>query len=158
MPVEVIHPFKIVEIDQEQGPGLLRFERVGDRPQQLLAVGKAGRRIDAGVALRQPFRLLVGVEGVLKILRPAPAEQDDRNVEEEGDGQAGVRDPRPPECRPQHLTAQPDEQDERGDRRAGNDQLAAGDLDRLTRHASRYPHVWHAHDYRGGMKIFLPRG
>ena len=44
--------------------------------------------IGVGIALREPLGRLIGFERFLEILRAAPAEQDDRDVEEEGDLEA----------------------------------------------------------------------
>jgi hypothetical protein len=88
--VEVVDPLEMIEVEQEQdawNPGL---EHVVEEAHQLATVGKPGARVGVGVALGEPLGRLIGVERVLEVLRPAPAEQDDRNVEEEGDLE-GVR-------------------------------------------------------------------
>ncbi len=117
----------MVEVEQEQRAGALRLERIAQGAHQLAAVGEARRRIGIGVTLGKALGLVVGFERFLEVLRAAPAEQDDRNVEQEGNGQRPVvrfeRQAR--DCARQHLAAQPDEQDDRRDGRAGRDQMAA---------------------------------
>ena len=72
---------------RSSAPELFDFQRFGQRPHQLAAVGKAGRRVGVRVALGEPLGLLIGFERILQILRAAPAEQDDRDVEQERDRQ-----------------------------------------------------------------------
>ena len=142
--VQVIDPLEMVEIDEEQRSRLLGIKGVTDRAQQFPAVRQPRRGVDACVALGEPLRLLIGIERVLQVLGAAPAEQDDRNIEEERHRQAGVRHAGASERGAEHLAAQPNEKDEGGNRRTADDQLAAGNPDRLIRHASR-PHVWQTH-------------
>ncbi len=111
--VEVIDPLEMVEVEKQQDPGAFRLEHVLERAEQLAAVGKAGVGVGIGVGLGQPLGRLIGLERVPEVLRAPPAEQDDRDVEQEGDGQrAGRIRPRDgAEGRGQELAPEPDEQE-----------------------------------------------
>ena len=131
--VEIVDALEMVEVEQQQDARALRLEHVLERAHQLAAVGKAGVGVGVGVALGQPFGRLIGVERVLQVLRTAPAEQDDGDVEQERDRQRAGRIGRrhAAEGRRQDLAPDADEQQQRRDRRATGDQMAAGDADSL---------------------------
>ena len=80
-----------------------------------------------------PVRRLIGVERDLQILGPAPAEQDDGDVEQERDFQRARRigQRRAANRRRQQLAADRDKQQQRGERRACGDDVAARNADRL---------------------------
>ena len=90
MPVQIIDPLEVIEVEQEQDAAAAALERLGERAQQLAAVGQAGRRVGVGVAVRLSLGAFMGIERFAQILRAAPAEQDDRDVEEKGGLEAGA--------------------------------------------------------------------
>ena len=87
------------------------------------------------LALRRARALgfFIGVEGETEVLRPAPTKQDDGDVEQERDLEAAgrIREVTAPDRNRQDLAPEPDEQQDRRDRRARRDQVAARDADSL---------------------------
>jgi hypothetical protein len=133
VPMKVVDPLEMVEVEKQQHRVALRVEQVDDRAHQLTSVGEAGAGIGVGVSLRQPLGGFIGVERLLQVLRTAPAEQDQGDVEKESDGERARRiaevraDNR---CR-HDLAPKHDEQQQRRDRRAGRDDVAARNANRL---------------------------
>ncbi len=83
--VKIVDPLEMIEVEQEQDARRLPFQHLRQRAHQLAAVCEACSRIRVRIALGNLFGGLIGVERVLEVLRTAPAEQNDRDVEEEGD-------------------------------------------------------------------------
>src|SRR4029079_16729067 len=100
------------------------------------------------------------VERVLEVLRTAPAEQDDRDLEQEGDAESAVRvrDGRTAERLPDDAAAEHDEQQNSCGRRARRDDVAAGDTDVLATHRSLlFPPTGARASSHREMKIILRR-
>ena len=132
MAVEVVDPLEMVEVEQEQNAGPFGFERGLEPMQKFAAVGETGHGIGVGVALGEPLGLLVGLERLFQILRPPPAKEDDRDIENERRPEALVdRHMRETEGRRKHLASQPDEHQNGRNGRAAGDQMAACDPDRF---------------------------
>src|SRR4029079_4224149 len=125
--VEVVDALEMVEVEQKQCAAKVAGERILAAAQQVAAIGEAGRRIGVGVALGGALGLLIGIERLLEVLRTPPTEQDDRDVEQERDLQRvrGIRQRSAGERRRHDLAAQADEQQQRGNRRAAGDEMAA---------------------------------
>ena len=88
--MEVVDALEMVEVEQEQHAGALRLERFAEHLHQLAAVGEAGHRVGVGVALGLALGAVISFERDLQILRAAPAEQDQRDVEQQGDDERAV--------------------------------------------------------------------
>ena len=82
MAMKVVDPFEMIEVDEQQHPGRCRLRGRRSGMDQLAAVIEPGRRVGVGIAHREAFRLFIGRQGLLEVFGPAPAEQDDRDVED----------------------------------------------------------------------------
>ena len=129
VPVKVVDPLEMVEVEQEQDAGALRIDHLVERAHELAAVGEAGTRIGVGVAVCEALGRFIGFERFLQVLRSAPAEQDDGDVEEEGDLERArrIRKPRAGNGSWNDPAAERDEQQNRRDRRASRNDVAARD-------------------------------
>jgi hypothetical protein len=113
--------------------GRARRLHLRKRADQLAAIGEAGARVGVGVVPGEVIGGGIGLERFLEVLRAAPAEQDDRDVEQEGDLQRarGIHRRKAGDGRGNDPAADGDEQQGRGDGRAGGDDVAARDANRL---------------------------
>ena len=89
--------------------------------------------IGVGVTMRCSLGLLMGVQGVSKVLGAPPSKQDDRDIEDEGEAEATARwrKGHPGNCPGQDLAAKADEQQDCCHRRARRDEMTAGEPDGL---------------------------
>ncbi len=159
--MKVIDPFEMVEVENEEHAGVRR-ERIIERAHQLATVSEPRSRIRIGIAVGEPRRCIIGLEGFLKVFRAAPAEQDDGNIEQEGNAEraAGVGDRCRAQCLRNDAAAEHDEQQDGCRGRAGRDDVATRDADGLATHpgpCSFHPLVQARFSQRE-VKIILRRG
>ena len=93
MAVKVVDALEMVEVENQEHACSAVVEHFIQRAHQLAPVGEAGRGIGVGIALGEPLGRLIGFERFLEVLGTSPAEQDDRDVEQESDLQraGGIR-------------------------------------------------------------------
>ena len=110
--------------------------------RQFAAVGETGRGVGVGVAVRLALGVFMGIERVAKVLRAAPAEQDDRDVQEKGglETGAGIRQIHAGNGRRNDLAAQADKHQDSRKRRAARNDMAGRQPCGFARYL---PHVNH---------------
>src|SRR4029078_10943487 len=125
--VKVVDALEMVEVEQEQRSGSLGLHRAGQGVHQFAAISEAGRGVGVGVPQRELLRCLIGVESFLQVLRAAPSEEDDRDVQKESDGERPVIlvEMIAANSGRHHGAAQRDEQDDRRGRRQTGYEMAA---------------------------------
>ena len=116
------------------------------------AVANAGRMIGIGVIERFLLRRLQRRQGLAEIPGTAIAEQDDRDIEEEGDHHCRLACRGQPDCARHHFRADQHEQDQRGQGGAGGDQMAVCHPIRIVTAMS------HAFYHRSPNRRFITEG
>ena len=100
--------------------------------------------VDIRALEREALGAFLRIESLAEVAGPAPAEEDDGDIQKECDGETGVRYVRIAQSRSEDLASKSDEKDHRRDRRTADDQPTARNSRRTILHAS--PHVWQPHD------------
>ncbi len=85
MSVQIVDPLEMIEVEDKQHARGLQIEHFAERAHQFAAIGEAGAGIGIRIALGEPLRCFISLESLFEVLRPAPAEQDDGDIEQEGD-------------------------------------------------------------------------
>jgi len=88
--VKVVHLLEEIEIEQKERASLTAQVIVGEHPHQLSPVRKAGDVVDERTVVGRLLSSLVRSQSGLQILRPAPGEQDHRDVQQKCDCQLVV--------------------------------------------------------------------
>src|SRR5206468_3574099 len=81
--VKVVDPLEMIEVEKQKHARGFRLQHLRQRTHQFTTVRKSGPWVRVGVSLRNPLGGLIRVERLLEVLRPAPAKQNDRDVEKE---------------------------------------------------------------------------
>ena len=89
--IKIVDALEVIEIEHQECAHADR-ERFVEGAHELAPVRQPRHRIGVGVAVGEAGGGIISVQRFLEVLGPAPAEQDDRDVEQEGDTEraAGV--------------------------------------------------------------------
>src|SRR6478672_2399289 len=90
MSVKVVDLLEEIEVEEEEPAFFDSQAGLGENPHEFAPVREAGHMVDVGVVVRGLLGKHIGGKGVFQVLRPTPGEQDDRNVQQEGDGERGI--------------------------------------------------------------------